>query len=155
MPRAWIALTWLLACAAAAAQDGDRMQSAECRQALEALRVREAAAASAPSLRAELPALRQRAARDCLGGPGSKEAAPQRLAEPPVRVAPIAVPPAAKPSPAQAPAAAPKPVAPTTVTSCDATGCWASDGSRLQRAGPNLLGPRGLCTQAGPILNCP
>ena len=33
---------------------------------------------------------------------------------------------------------------------------WASDGSRLQRAGPDtLLGPRGMCTTSGSVLLCP
>jgi hypothetical protein len=150
------ALPWLFVATVVAAQDADRMHSTECRQALDALRVREAAAASAPDQRALLPALQRRAAVVCLGGPGSKEAVPQRLAEPAVRVAPVTLPLTPRPTVKPLPTAVPRPAPPTTVTSCDATGCWASDGSRLQRAGPNgLIGPRGLCTQAGPILNCP
>jgi hypothetical protein len=46
------------------------------------------------------------------------------------------------------------PPAPLTVGACDPGGCWASDGSRLQRVGPQLLGPRGFCTQQGAFLHC-
>jgi hypothetical protein len=41
------------------------------------------------------------------------------------------------------------------LNACDATGCWASDGTRLLRAGPNLIGPRGICTTSGPFVQCP
>ena len=44
---------------------------------------------------------------------------------------------------------------PLTVTGCDASGCWASDGTRLQQAGPQLLGPRGFCSVQGALLQCP
>jgi hypothetical protein len=59
---------------------------------------------------------------------------------------------------AAAPALAPVlPVQPTlvTITTCDPGGCWASDGSRLQRFGPNLVGPRGVCTVQASQLHCP
>jgi hypothetical protein len=49
----------------------------------------------------------------------------------------------------------PAPVLPKSITSCDALGCWASDGTRLQRVGPNLLGPRGFCSAPGGVLQCP
>jgi hypothetical protein len=44
---------------------------------------------------------------------------------------------------------------PYAITSCDAGGCWANDGSRLNRVGPNLWGPRGVCTVQGTLLQCP
>ena len=44
---------------------------------------------------------------------------------------------------------------PYAITSCDAGGCWANDGSRLNRLGPNLWGPRGICTVQGSLLQCP
>jgi len=45
--------------------------------------------------------------------------------------------------------------APTSVLSCDIGGCWANDGSRLNRVGPTLWGPRGACTVLGTLLQCP
>jgi hypothetical protein len=64
-----------------------------------------------------------------------------------------------------APNATPAPVAPpgqanpvrppAGIAACDATGCWTSDGRRLQRTGPVLLGPRGFCTLNGTLLSCP
>jgi hypothetical protein len=41
------------------------------------------------------------------------------------------------------------------VTTCDIGGCWTSDGTRLQRAGPDLVGPRGVCTVQGALAFCP
>jgi hypothetical protein len=70
---------------------------------------------------------------------------------PPTERAPAIVPPAiAVPPPAPLPVQRP----PAMVSSCDATGCWASDGTRLHRAGPNLIGPRGLCTVSGKLVQC-
>jgi hypothetical protein len=42
-----------------------------------------------------------------------------------------------------------------SITSCDANGCWASDGTRLQRFGSQLLGPRGVCSRVGAVVHCP
>jgi hypothetical protein len=53
---------------------------------------------------------------------------------------------------------APPPLAiqrPTVITTCDASGCWDSEGRRLNNAGAVLMGPRGLCTGTGNIVNCP
>ena len=44
---------------------------------------------------------------------------------------------------------------PPVVTSCDATGCWSSDGTWLHRVGPNLVGPGGVCTVTGKMVQCP
>jgi hypothetical protein len=169
MKRNLLALTLLLCGGAAFAQERDMRDSAQCQQALGALQAQESAArASGPAgdgtrredTVAKLNALRDRAARACLGGPAAPRTLPQHLAQPPIRVEPIATPmPLAPPSvSAAAPALAPVlPVQPTlvTITTCDPGGCWASDGSRLQRFGPNLVGPRGVCTVQASQLHCP
>jgi hypothetical protein len=170
MQRSVCALTVALAASAVVAQEGDRLQSADCRKALDALQTQEAAAAASPrsssqvegreggSVHAGLKAARHRAAIACLGGRADSPAPSGRLAQPPMSVAPIKYAPA--PSPPESPSgpalALPKKVEPlTVVTACDSAGCWASDGSRLQRVGPNLLGPRGLCSVQGMLLHCP
>ncbi len=128
---------------------------------------------------ARLLDLRRRAAQVCLGG---KAPAPQRQVQAPVTVAPVivapvtvapvtvapvtvapvkvtpvtvapvTVPPVSVTPPAPPP---PRNAPPLVITSCDPTGCWASDGSRLNRMGQNLLGPRGLCSVQGNLLQCP
>ena len=159
-----------------AAALGDPLESAECRRALSALNSEEAAVAeparagagvSANERRridARLAPVRQQAARACL----ARRADPatlssERLARPPpTAVTPLAVAPSS--SPAAAPASAgtapsPRNVAaperPYSITSCDPGGCWANDGSRLNRVGPNLWGPRGICSVQGSLLQCP
>lgn len=75
---------------------------------------------------------------------------------PPLRVAPVGVtqPPGAQAPTPQLPSAAR--AQPPVATSCDAAGCWDSNGQRLHRVGPNLVGPRGTtCTQVAGVLNCP
>jgi hypothetical protein len=107
---------------------------------------------------AELKAAQQHAAIACLGGRADSPPPPGRFAQPPISVAPITGAPPAPPPPSPAgpvPTLPKKVEPPTTVTACDALGCWASDGSRLQRVGPHLLGPRGLCTTQGALLHCP
>jgi hypothetical protein len=152
---------WALAAAAgAAADDGDPLHSAACREALDRLNTAEAAAASASTPGgAALEPLRRRAAQACLSDRADAPVPqPGRLAQPPQTVPPVAVPPAPRaPRPVTtAPLPAPRqPEIPTMVTSCDANGCWANDGSRLQRSGNNLLGPRGICTTQGTLLRCP
>jgi hypothetical protein len=124
-----------------------------CRQAIDALGALESTAGA----RAELAAARQRAARACLGGRDGAASAPAARVRPPLAVPPVGAGPAVPlrtPVPAAAPAAPPAP--PLTLSGCDANGCWTSDGTRLQRAGPNtLLGPRGLCTVNGSLVQCP
>ncbi|MES2972681.1 MAG: hypothetical protein V4757_03695 [Pseudomonadota bacterium] len=44
---------------------------------------------------------------------------------------------------------------PATITSCDPGGCWSSDGTRLNRMGPELTGPRGICNPQAGTANCP
>ena len=53
---------------------------------------------------------------------------------------------------------APPPLAiprPTVITTCDPSGCWDSEGRRLNSAPPALMGPRGLCSGTGSVVNCP
>jgi hypothetical protein len=156
--RAW-ALTFMAGVGAAAgAQDGGLTSEPACRLALQRLQEREAAAiADRNAARAPLEAARRQAAMTCLGGRDRAASAAPRAAQPPVAV-PRAAAPAPLPVPRAGalPAPPPRPAtAPLTVTACDATGCWASDGTRLLRAGPNLLGPTGVCTTSGPFVQCP
>jgi hypothetical protein len=74
-----------------------------------------------------------------------------------VAVAPIE-PPAVPVLPPPQPPAAVAPLAstrPPVITTCDAAGCWDSEGQRHNQMGPLLVGPRGLCTLQGGLLNCP
>ena len=41
------------------------------------------------------------------------------------------------------------------MTNCDASGCWDNQGTRYNRSGGTLFGPRGACVQAGATLRCP
>jgi hypothetical protein len=131
----------------------DPMATAECTAARQQLE--QVLAAGGP--RDRLDAARRQAALTCLGRPSPP--APQgRFVPPPVTVAPIAVPAApSRPAVAAAPLPAPPVViqrAPV-ITACDAAGCWDSDGKRHNQQGPLLVGPRGLCTLQGGLLNCP
>jgi hypothetical protein len=162
MRRCLVLLT--LACSAGTvwAQAGDPLQSAGCRHALEALEAQEAATLDRrETALARLEPLRRRAATACLGAriDGARPAAPPRAAQPPISVPPVTIaPPPRVPVPGAVGPAAPtwkELEPPTTVIGCDATTCWASDGSRLQRAGANLIGPRGLCSLKGTVLVCP
>lgn len=153
-------LVLMTALGASAAQADDAPRSADCQRALDALQSQEALSAPAPGAsmssqaRARLEPLRREASRACLGAaPGPQ--APRATLRAPISVAPVAPAPVARPT-SPAPASPPVQVrSPAVVTSCDATGCWASDGSRLQRLGPDLVGPRGTCTVQGAVLNCP
>jgi len=143
------------------AQEDRRPVSAECRQALDALEAQEAAALAAQDRREavkQVQALRRRAARACLGGSGEPPPLTSRFVQP----APGVVPPSAQrpPAPPRAMPAAPPPMPapqrpPPVITACDAAGCWTSDGSRVDRQGPLLFGPHGLCTLQGVTLHCP
>ncbi len=173
MHRLAAALIAALAAGAVAAQGGDPLQSAECRQALDALQSREAAAEAEPHASArfeadgfrrvpdaKLAAARRSAALACLASHADDasshlppETMPGRLAQPPIAVSPVGVAPPRLASPRSIePRPPPRP---QFIVSCDAFGCWADDGSRLNRFGPNLSGPRGLCTVQGSVLSCP
>jgi hypothetical protein len=154
-------LTAALVAGTAWAAEGNPLESTECRKALDALQAQEAAVTAQPEgseRRAVPPALeaaRRRAAVVCLGSRADAPPPSGRLAQPPVSVAPITVAPAAPPAPARPAPPLPRPAPPTVVTACDSLGCWASDGTRLQRVGPNLFGPRGLCIVQGAVVSCP
>lgn len=170
MCRRLLALTvLLLAAPAVQAQAGESLRTAECRRALERLQVRESAAAAASKTgrpqeaaqqqaeRTRLEMLRRRAVHACLGARAAGIPPAGRLAEPGIAVPPVEVrPPAARPSLRPPPPSPPVRIEPPlTVMSCDAAGCWASDGSRLQQVGPDLLGPRGFCSRQAGLLQCP
>ena len=149
-----------LAAGASLAQGTDPLKAPDCLQALDALQAQEAAMLSAVKPQgqrgggAEMAALapyRKRVARECLG---KEDPALARSPRPPVAVSPVTLPPSAIPS---APAALPPPVQIPplrTVTQCDPSGCWTSDGIRLNRMGPVLVGPIGACTVQSGVLSC-
>ena len=163
--------------AAAPAPVDDPLQAPECRRALDALRVREAALAAevhASGARndpgthgadAKLIAARKAAASACLARRADVDAAPSRFVVPPLPVAPVTAAPAPRgtwPAPPRSRAEPPAPTRPAVaperpyaITSCDAGGCWANDGTRLNRVGPNLVGPRGFCSVQGSLVQCP
>lgn len=161
---------WAIGTAAAAA---DPFDTPACHQAMDVVKAREvqalrarAAAASAPEdgawrvAQAQLQAARESAARICLGASDATPL-PQPRARDPVAVPPVSQPRSLpqRPPPVVAPPApliSPPPAAgPVTVVACDPSACWASDGSRLERAGATLIGPRGVCTLQGVQLRCP
>ena len=131
----------------AGAQRADPLQSPECGQAVQALEQ----ARAEPHARGRVEPLRKQAAQACLGSNGHTRA-PLRAPSPPLAVAPPAFAPAPAPLAVPPPAAAPRPA---VTTACDAAGCWDSNGNRLNRAGPVLLGPQGVCTQVAGVLSCP
>lgn len=153
MRRLLLVLTLLTA--GTGAQPADPLKSPECGQALDALRQARAAAEQDPAQGTRVEPLRHRAARVCLGQ--TEQTLPSgRIAQPPVVVpAPVILSPS-RPPPAPALPKIPPPVfeRPAVVTACDPGGCWDSNGNRLNRAGPDLIGPQGLCTVQGSLLHC-
>ncbi len=176
---------WMLVVTAQAqtqVQASELLRTPECRAALAALTQEEdaliarggagnARAASAPSAPSapsttstpsNLPQRQRAAAQACLGTAAAASAAsgPKRSPAPfplpgvvrPATVQPGSVRPPAGPAPGMAPI---RQAPLVTLGACDAQGCWASDGTRVQRLGPVLLGPRGYCTQTGTFLHCP
>ena len=156
---------FIAACAFGLAWSGnpsraDSLRSPACLGALDALHSREATLASTRVLDPGLLALRRRAAAVCLGVRDDARVVPGRLAQPPVSTSDLPRAPAvvALPSPTPTlsqPRSLAVPTAPLTTLNCDAVGCTASDGSRLNRMGPNLWGPGGACIALGPVLQCP
>jgi len=149
-----------------AAEAPDPTASPACREALAQLDRQEAAATrdgAASAVREPVRQARREAAAACLRGPA--DGPPPNTVRPPVSVTvPEVLRPPATPGVPTAPPAstaprAPSPSMPTTLSTCDALGCWTSDGTRLQRAGPGLIGPRGPCTPTGTtvgaIVTCP
>jgi len=160
--------------ALAATAGGDSLHAPECERALAALQTVEqsasaplgqgarsiAAAASgraAPAIDPRLAAARRDVARHCLAAredpPRAGRLAELPIAVPPVAGAPVPQPPATPPT--TMPARIPPPQPPVAITTCDTGGCWTSDGTRLQRLGPTLLGPRGACSVVGTLVHCP
>jgi len=149
-----------LVAGSALAQGIDPLKAPACVQALDALQAQETtlrsaqrpqgARAGAAEL-ARLEPYRKRVAGECLG---KEDPALARAPRAPVAVSPVTLPPSAIPA---APAALPPPVALPplrTVTQCDPSGCWTSDGQRLNRLGPLLVGPPGACTVQSGVLSC-
>ena len=153
----------------------DPLQAAPCRAALGLLAQEEDAVIArrsggppaAPMPRSRLAQLQREAARVCLGEQADREPVAPRVPtlQPvtPLQPLPRAAVPAG--SPRQA-AGRPALAAPSvvqqrplvTISQCDAQGCWASDGARVQKQGPLLLGARGYCSggsRAGAVINCP
>lgn len=156
-----LALAGLPAGAAPAATSGSPT-STVCGSALEALRELEDRVIAAPrdrveAARRQMLQARRSAALACLGEAGEADgeaaARPPRIEAPPQLRIPPTLPAMRMPAPA-APARV-APPQPRTLGVCDANGCWASDGTRLQRVGPQLLGPSGFCTTAGHTVQCP
>jgi hypothetical protein len=162
-------MTLALVAVAGAAADADPLKSTACTQALDALQAQEAALSAAArhkgagegaerSMLATLETLQRQAAHACLGSRLDAPPPVQRAAQPPVVLAPAPPSPAAWAVLPPAASAVPPPIRIPplqTITACDPTGCWANDGTRLQRMGPALFGPPGLCTVQGAVLHCP
>ena len=156
--RCALGMVWLvwLPAGAVAAPGRDPLHSPECLRARAELDT----AFGAPDARrnARLQQARQSARQACLG----REAASRQRSgapEPPQVVAPPALrepPAAAVPAP---PATVPAPALsiprPAAITTCDPGGCWDSEGRRLNQMGPQLVGPRGVCTVQGGMVICP
>lgn len=130
----------------------DPLKSHQCGQALAGLQ----AARSDPPEAGRLEALRQQATQACLGGTGDARR-PSPVVQPPIAVKPpvIEVPQSRAPPVAGAPPPAPAIPRPAVLTTCDAGGCWDSEGRRLNRAGPVLVGPGGTCIASGSGVLCP
>lgn len=157
--------------AAGARAQADLIGTPECQRARAALDAAfDAFAQKRRDAAGQLRAARERAAQACFGTTLAKEAA--SAASRPASdaragrsaTAPAATPPDMQLRPAltlsaPAPRAAPPPVVPPpvqgTVTSCDAGGCWDNLGRRINRVGPNLVGPNGACTVQGVFATCP
>lgn len=153
-----------------AAPAEDLPGSSACREALQALDRAETAivaarAASAgsgavgeghPSVAERLLPWRQRVADVCLGGLTRSPPPSQHTGVPPSPLRPdIPSARARAPLPPVPTVPLPRFEAPVTVSNCNAATCLGSDGSTLTRVGPNLVGPRGVCTLQGVFLHCP
>jgi len=138
--------------------DADPLNSSECRSAREELdKALDEPMANRQARSERLARARQQAALLCLG---REAASRERSGAPePVQAVPPPVVPVRPPSAPRAAIALPQPPVAipraATITTCDPAGCWDSDGRRLNNMGPLLMGPRGLCTLQGGLLNCP
>ncbi|WP_427912324.1 hypothetical protein ACPWT1_17010 [Ramlibacter sp. MMS24-I3-19] len=130
----------------------DPLKSDACGRALAALQ----AARTPDSGRTpgQVEGLRREATQACLGGSGearrpSPTAQAPMVVPPPTVALPRSIPPAEVVLPA------PPIERPAVITACDAGGCWDSNGKRLNRAGPILIGPGGACVTTGVQVRCP
>ncbi|MEO7954106.1 MAG: hypothetical protein ABIR35_08450 [Polaromonas sp.] len=147
---------------AASAPEPDGIDSARCRRARGDLELALGEASDRqPDTASALALARQQAASACLGQANS-HAAPASRWQPSLAIQPAQpIQPITPAGPAPAPVVRAAPLPPvaipraSVISSCDAGGCWDSDGARLQRSGPNLIGPRGPCTPQGTLFNCP
>ncbi|MGZ5180251.1 MAG: hypothetical protein ACXWC2_07230 [Ramlibacter sp.] len=152
MRAALLACLAAVAGATAAQGQGDPLKSQACGQHLAALQAaRSPGSGKSP---ADIEALRRDATQACLGGNGAaRRPAPSARAPdivpPPMVALPRSTPPTVLPLPA------PPIQRPPVLTSCDAAGCWDSNGTRLDRAGPLLIGPGGACVRTGLQVQCP
>lgn len=156
-----LALGALHAGAASAAGTTGAPGSPACGKALETLRELEDRVLAAPreraeALRRQLLPVRRNAALACLGDSGDDATPrpPRVEATPPLRGPTLPAAPSLQ-LPGPTPARVAPPTPPRTLGACDANGCWTSDGIRLQRVGPQLLGPSGFCSTAGNSVQCP
>jgi hypothetical protein len=161
MPR-YVATLLLVAAASSAlsaqAPEADPLNSSECVAARDELDKALSEPAANRQARSERVACaRRQAALVCLGREASgRERSgapepPQAVPPPVISMRPAPAPPPVSATP-QGPVAIPRPA---TITACDPAGCWDSEGRRLNNMGPLLMGPRGLCTLQGGLLNCP
>ncbi|CAN5453592.1 hypothetical protein BH11PSE7_BH11PSE7_24750 [soil metagenome] len=137
----------------------DLMDSAQCKSARQLFDAAfDAAKDRAPEAVARLDEARVRAAQACFGAasarpsggrsPGPTIVTPQAAVLPRNRML--------SPPPVTATPAPPVPIQrPPTLGNCDPGGCWGTDGTRLNRVGPELNGPRGACVVQGTFVNCP
>ncbi|MBI3348006.1 MAG: hypothetical protein HY020_12460 [Burkholderiales bacterium] len=162
------AVLMLGACSAALPEELPRTPA--CRTALQALDQAEEAMATsgaassvtAPdrdrqrSVAVRLQPLRVRVANACLGGLTTSSPPSQHTWVVPTPARPTAAAPRT-PLPGTPPVTVPLPRfdPPITVSNCNAATCLGSDGSTLTRVGPNVIGPRGVCTVQGMFLHCP
>jgi hypothetical protein len=145
-------------CVRAQAAAADPLHSRECIAARETLaRAQQDAVARLEGAPGRLAHARKQAQRACLGrdsGNAQRVGAP----DPPIAVAPPMI---EAPQPQRGVIATPSsPLLdiprPSAITICDPGGCWDSEGRRLNRVGPLLLGPRGgACTTQGSVVQCP
>jgi hypothetical protein len=136
----------------AAAPGSDPLKSDACARSLAALEA--ARAPGSDRTPAQVEVLRREATQACLGSHGDARR-PSPTAQAPVVVPPpvVALPRSVPPVAATVPA--PPIERPAVITSCDPGGCWDSNGTRLNRAGPLLIGPGGACVTTGLQVHCP
>lgn len=156
----WRVVLFIGLAALAPAWSAGAIDSPACRDAMARLQAQEEQLLALPGPARGVPppallALRQQAASRCLGNLEAEPPPAGRMAAPPFAVPPVSLPRPAPVPPAPAPPPALRPPGPSVITSCDLTGCWTNDGTRLTRSGPLLVGPRGVCSASGNLLNCP